>query len=110
MEIKDMQDQLNELVTLLRKSEVQRMELVKEQKVMEEAVAVALSTPASVRLPAKPLTAVKISYFYLVLSFDWIINYETVVYINQHADLPRFKWEFFIFIKSILFFIVLTTT
>ena len=109
MEIKDMQDQLNELVTLLRKSEVQRMELVKEQKVTEEAVAVALSTPASVRPPAKPLVAFKISYFYLFLSFDWIINYETAVYINQHAYLPRFKWDYF-FIKSILFFIVLTTT
>ncbi|KAM1262159.1 hypothetical protein ACFX13_028023 [Malus domestica] len=57
MEIKDMQDQLNELVTLLRKSEVQRMELVKEQKVTEEAVAVALSTPASAnsRTPLKHL-------------------------------------------------------
>ncbi|PRQ48038.1 putative plus-end-directed kinesin ATPase [Rosa chinensis] len=41
MEIKDMEDQLNELVNLLRKSEAQRKELVKEQ-----AVAVALSTPA----------------------------------------------------------------
>ncbi|CAL9002262.1 unnamed protein product [Prunus brigantina] len=46
MEIKDMQDQLNELVTLLRKSEAQRKELVKEQKVTEQAVAVASSTSA----------------------------------------------------------------
>lgn len=101
MEIKDMQDHLNELVTLLRKSEVQRMELVKEQKVTEEAVAVALSTPASVRPPAKPLAAVKISYFYLFLSFNWIINYETVVYINQHADLPRFKWDLYPYYSSL---------
>lgn len=47
MEIKDMEDQLNELVNLLRKSEAQRKELVKEQKLTEQAVAVALSTPAS---------------------------------------------------------------
>ncbi|BBH05966.1 P-loop containing nucleoside triphosphate hydrolases superfamily protein [Prunus dulcis] len=53
MEIKDMQDQLNELVTLLRKSEAQRKELVKEQKVTEQAVAVASSTSALVRPPAK---------------------------------------------------------
>ncbi|XP_050365648.1 kinesin-like protein KIN-4A isoform X2 [Argentina anserina] len=45
MEIKDMEDQLNELVHLLRKSELQRKELVKEQKLTEQAVAVALSTP-----------------------------------------------------------------
>lgn len=51
MEIKDMEDQLNELVNLLRKSEAQRKELVKEQKLTEQAVAVALSTPAAVRLP-----------------------------------------------------------
>lgn len=53
MEIKDMEDQLNELVNLLRKSEAQRKELVKEQKLTEQAVAVALSTPASVRPAAK---------------------------------------------------------
>lgn len=49
MEIKDMEDQLNELVNLLRKSEAQRKELVKEQMLREQAVAAALSTPASVR-------------------------------------------------------------
>lgn len=54
MEIKDMEDQLNELVILLRKSEAQRMELVKEQKLTEQAVA--FSTPASVRPPAKHVT------------------------------------------------------
>ncbi|XP_004288009.1 PREDICTED: chromosome-associated kinesin KIF4A-like [Fragaria vesca subsp. vesca] len=47
MEIKDMEDQLNELVNLLRKSEAQRKELVKEQMLREQAVAAALSTPAS---------------------------------------------------------------
>lgn len=56
MEIKDMEDQLNDLVNLLRKSEAQRKELVKEQKLTEQTVAVALSTPASVRPPAKHVT------------------------------------------------------
>lgn len=61
MEIKDMQDQLNELVTLLRKSEAQRKELVKEQKVTEQAVAVASSTSALVRPPAKHVMVFNIS-------------------------------------------------
>ncbi|KAL5556945.1 hypothetical protein UlMin_039181 [Ulmus minor] len=42
MEIKDMKDQVNELVTLLRKSEAQKKELVREQKATEQAVAIAL--------------------------------------------------------------------
>lgn len=56
MEIKDMEDQLNDLVNLLRKSEAQRKELVKEQKLTEQTVAVASSTPASVRPPTKHVT------------------------------------------------------
>lgn len=44
IEIKDIKDQLNELVTLLRKSEAQRKELVREQKSREQAVAIALGT------------------------------------------------------------------
>ncbi|EXB54181.1 Chromosome-associated kinesin KIF4A [Morus notabilis] len=43
MEIKEMQDQLNELVTLLRRSEAQRKELLREQKAKEQAVAIALA-------------------------------------------------------------------
>lgn len=49
MEIKDLKDQLNELVTLLRQSEAQRKELVKEQKMRDQAVAIALATSALVR-------------------------------------------------------------
>uniref|UniRef100_A0A516IJE7 Kinesin motor domain-containing protein n=1 Tax=Turnera subulata TaxID=218843 RepID=A0A516IJE7_9ROSI len=48
MEIKDMKDQLNDLVTLLRQSEAQKKELV-EQKIREQAVAIALATPPSGR-------------------------------------------------------------
>lgn len=44
IEIEDIKDQLNELVTLLRKSEGQRKELVREQKSREQAVASALGT------------------------------------------------------------------
>ncbi|KAJ9177288.1 hypothetical protein P3X46_012523 [Hevea brasiliensis] len=44
MEIKDLKDQLNELVTLLQQSEAQRKELVKEQKMREQTVAIALAT------------------------------------------------------------------
>ncbi|KAI4314987.1 hypothetical protein L6164_027841 [Bauhinia variegata] len=46
-ELKDMKEQLNDLITLLRQSEAQRLELVKEQKLREQAVAIALSTSAS---------------------------------------------------------------
>ena len=50
MEIKEMKEQLNELVILLRQSDAQRKEIVKEQKLREQAVAIALATSASVRL------------------------------------------------------------
>lgn len=43
MEIKDIKDQLNDLGTLLQQSEAQKEELV-EQKIREQAVAVALAT------------------------------------------------------------------
>ncbi|XP_010652785.1 kinesin-like protein KIN-4A isoform X1 [Vitis vinifera] len=46
MEIKEMKEQLNELVILLRQSEAQRKEIVKEQKLREQAVAIALATSA----------------------------------------------------------------
>ncbi|XP_044469978.1 kinesin-like protein KIN-4A isoform X1 [Mangifera indica] len=45
MEIKDIKEQLNELVALLQQSEAQRQELIKEQKMREQAVAIALATP-----------------------------------------------------------------
>ena len=44
MELKDLKEQLNELATLLKQSEAQRKELVKEQNVREQAVAIALNT------------------------------------------------------------------
>lgn len=53
MEIKEMKEQLNELVILLRQSEAQRKEIVKEQKLREQAVAIALATSALVRLSAQ---------------------------------------------------------
>lgn len=49
MEIRDIKEQLNELVALLQQSEAQRKELIKEQKMREQAVAIALATPPSVR-------------------------------------------------------------
>lgn len=49
MEIKEMKDQLTELLTLLRESEAQIKELVREQKAREQAVAFASGTSASVK-------------------------------------------------------------
>ncbi|KAG4933469.1 hypothetical protein JHK87_047471 [Glycine soja] len=46
MELLDLKEQLNELVALLQQSEAQRKELVKEQKIKEQAVAITLNTPA----------------------------------------------------------------
>lgn len=46
IEIKEMKEQLKELVGLLRQSEVRRKEVEKELKLREQAVAIALaSTP-----------------------------------------------------------------
>ena len=50
MEIKEMKEQLTELVGLLRQSETRRKEVEKELKLREQAVAIALATSASVRL------------------------------------------------------------
>lgn len=52
MEIKEMKEQLKDLVSLLQQSEAQRKELIKEQKMREQAVAIALCSSASVRLSA----------------------------------------------------------
>ena len=52
IEIKDIKDQLSELVTLLWKSEAQRKELVREQKAREQAVVIALGTSPSVSPPS----------------------------------------------------------
>jgi hypothetical protein len=51
MEIREMKDQIKELVGLLRQSEMKRKEAEKESKVREQAAGTTtLATPASVRL------------------------------------------------------------
>ena len=49
MEIREMKDQIKELVGLLRQSEMKRKEVEKELKVREHAVETTLATPPSVR-------------------------------------------------------------
>lgn len=48
MEIKEMKEQLKELVGLLRQSELQRKEVENELKLREQAIAIALATSATV--------------------------------------------------------------
>lgn len=50
MEIREMKDQIKELVGLLRQSEMKRKEAEKEVKVREQAGTTTLATPVSVRL------------------------------------------------------------
>jgi len=50
MEIREMKDQIKELVGLLRQSEMKRKEVEKELKVREQAIGSTLATPPSVRL------------------------------------------------------------
>lgn len=50
LEIKEMKEQLKELVGLLRQSESRRKEVEKELKLREQAVAISLASQASVRL------------------------------------------------------------
>lgn len=50
VEMREMKEQLNELVGLLRQSETRRKEIEKQQKLREQAMAIALATSASVRL------------------------------------------------------------
>lgn len=50
IEVKELKEQLNELVGLLRQSEARRKEIEKQQKLREQAVAIALATSASVRI------------------------------------------------------------
>lgn len=47
IEIKEIKEQMNELVGLLRHSEIRRKEIEKQQKLREQAVAIALATSAS---------------------------------------------------------------
>ncbi|KAE8693325.1 Kinesin-like protein BC2 [Hibiscus syriacus] len=47
MEIKDLKQQLKDLTALLWESEAQKKELVKEQKMREQAIAIALATSAT---------------------------------------------------------------
>ncbi|KAH9712045.1 kinesin-like protein KIN-4A [Citrus sinensis] len=46
-EIKEIKEQLNDLVALLKQSEAQRKELVKQQRMREQAVTIALASSAS---------------------------------------------------------------
>lgn len=62
IEIKEMKDQLNELVALLKQSEAQRNELLKEQKMREQAVVLALATSASVRFSAHRFIIYMLTY------------------------------------------------
>jgi mevalonate pyrophosphate decarboxylase len=48
VEIKEMKEQLKELVSLLQQSEAQRKELIKEQNVREQTPAIGLASSASV--------------------------------------------------------------
>ncbi|XP_061949896.1 kinesin-like protein KIN-4A isoform X2 [Populus nigra] len=47
MEIKETKDELNDLLILLRQSEIQRKDLLKEQKMREQAIAIAFASSAS---------------------------------------------------------------
>lgn len=49
LHIKELKEQLNELIDLLRHSEAQRKEMEKEQKLREHAIAIALATSSPVR-------------------------------------------------------------
>lgn len=49
VEVKEMKEQLKELVGLLRQSEARRKEIEKQQKLREQSVAVALATSTKVR-------------------------------------------------------------
>ncbi|KAK6939637.1 Kinesin motor domain [Dillenia turbinata] len=65
-EIKEMKEQMNELVGLLRQSEVRRREVEKELKLRDQAVAMALATSAPVRFIRLSLN----SNFILNINFD----------------------------------------
>lgn len=79
IEIKDMKDQLNELITLLRKSEAQKKELVRDQKAREQAVAIALGTSPSVSPPSQLFSGLNISC--LILRFH---NRSKAYLVYQH--------------------------
>lgn len=59
LEIKEMQEQMKELIGLLRQSEIRRKEVEKELK---QAVSVALASPASVGSYLLVFSLVPISY------------------------------------------------
>lgn len=68
-----MKEQLKDLVSLLQQSEAQRKDLIKEQKMREQAVAIALCSSASVRLC---LTCIIIYSLCCSYSKDCAINLE----------------------------------
>lgn len=61
-EIKEIKEQLNELVALLKQSEARRKEVVKEQRMREQAVAIALATSASVRFSDQHFMVYVVTY------------------------------------------------
>lgn len=75
LEIKEMQEQLKELVGLLRQSEVRRKEVEKELKLREQAVAIALATSASVRLSLLSKLQIIFKHVKLCINYSKILSY-----------------------------------
>lgn len=85
-EIKEIKEQLNDLVALLKQSEAQRKELVKEQRMREQAVTIALASSASVRFSAQHFM------------FTWLLILHTapvhpVLTISWHEEIWYFSLE-----------------
>lgn len=73
MEIKETKDELNDLLILLRQSEIQRKELLKEQKMREQAVAIAFASSPSVRMPTQHFIVfiiIRATFVLLILSHE----------------------------------------
>ncbi|KAL0360918.1 UNVERIFIED_CONTAM: Kinesin-like protein KIN-4A [Sesamum radiatum] len=68
-EIKEMKEQMKELVGLLRQSEVRRKEIEKELKLREQDVATGLATPPSVRVFFVNVFTDRVSFSTPVLTF-----------------------------------------
>lgn len=75
MEIKEMKEQMKELVGLLRQSEVRRKEMEKEMKLREQSVATALSTPPSVRLVFVFNFILLFLYFFLYYVYKRVVTF-----------------------------------
>ncbi|CAK9161436.1 unnamed protein product [Ilex paraguariensis] len=73
VQIKEMKEQLNELVNLLGQREIHKKEIVKEQKHMEQVVAVAMAMLSSVRLYAQ-LSVVLINGCTVIMLYSLIFD------------------------------------